>query len=80
MWDNLKLLRDLRIDHLKSAMLFCDNQVASHIAASISRENEVHRGGFPQDKITGVIRTFHVSSNLLSSRYFHQGVGFTIVF
>ena len=29
------LLRDLRIDHAQPVILFCDNQVAMHIAANL---------------------------------------------
>ena len=70
MWNNLvlQLLKNLKIEHPKPAMLFCDNQVALYIATNlVFQERTKHievECHLVLDKILeGMIKTFHVNSN-----------------
>ena len=64
----MQLLKDLKIDHHKPAMLFCDNSVALYIVANpVFHEQtkyievDCH---LVRDKILeGKIKTFHVATN-----------------
>ena len=83
MWNNLvlQLLKNLKIEHPKPAMLFRDNQVALYIAANlVFQERTKHievECHLVWDKILeGMIKTFHVNSNAQVADVFTKALGF----
>ena len=78
----LQLLKDLKVEHSKPAMLFSDNQATLYIVANpIFNERTKHIEvdfHLVRDKILeGMIKTFHVATSAQVADIFTKALGFS---
>ena len=76
----LYLLKDLHVSHNKPALMYCDNQVALHIAANPvfherSKHIEVDCHIVRNRVLDGTIKTFHVNSKNQLADIFTKALG-----
>ena len=74
------LLEDFRIQHSKVALLYCDNKAALHIAANLVYHERIKHIEVDchliREKIqAGMIKTFHVKTNMQLTDVFTKALG-----
>ena len=78
----LQLLRDLKAEHPKPSMLFCDNQAALYIATSPifhkrTKHIEVDCHLVRDMIMEGMIKTFHIATNSQVADIFTKVLGYS---
>ena len=73
----ISLLRDFRIEHKQPTILFCDNEVALHIATNVvfherTKHIEIDYHLIREKIQAGCLKTMHVSYSILLSTIFKK--------